>query len=275
MRPPRPALRWFGGKYSLAESIVSLFPPHRIYVEPFGGAASVLLAKPRAYNEVWNDLDGELVNFFEVLRSDDCEALLKRIRETPYSRAEYRRAYKLSQCPVERAARLVIRSHMAHGSSAARIDKKMGFRVDGINGTTNVAGEWVTLPLALEAVAQRMRGVIIEQKPAIELIARYSDPKCLLYVDPPYLPETRSRHGYAHDMTKEDHEALLAALLASESMVVLSGYAAPLYDEALTGWHRIEVAAWAHGSLPRREVLWMNQAAAPSAHGPLFERAVA
>jgi DNA adenine methylase len=279
--PSRPLLRWLGGKFRLAPWIVSHFPAHRIYIEPFGGAASVLLHKPRAYNEVYNDLDGELVNLFRVLRSSEAPELLRQLTLTPYSREEYWAAFVLTDEPIERARRTVVRSHMAHGTGGARMDRPTGFRTDGVTATTNVAGEWADLPDALHAVVERMRGVSIEQRPAIELIKKLSSEDTLIYLDPPYLPATRSTksrksgeryHTYAFEMCDEDHRELLDVCRDSSAMIVLSGYPDPSYDRNLPGWARKEIAARAHRNSPRTECLWINPPAVAAMHaGPLFQ----
>jgi DNA adenine methylase len=281
--PTRPVLRWLGGKFRLAPWIVSHFPAHRIYVEPFGGAASILLHKPRAYNEIYNDLDGELVNLFRVLRSDQAPELLRLLRLTPYSREEYWAAFEVTADPIERARRTVVRSHLAHGTGGARMDRPTGFRTDGVSAGTNVAGEWADLPDALGAVIERMRGVNIDQRPALELVERFNDPKALIYLDPPYLPETRSTksrkpgeryHTYAVEMTADDHLELLAACRRSRAMIVLSGYPHPLYDEQLEGWTCRRTAARAHRNSPRTECLWINPPAEEAmGSGPLFAAA--
>lgn len=279
--PTRPVLRWLGGKFRLAPWIIGHFPEHQIYVEPFGGAASVLLKKPRSYNEIYNDLDGELVNLFRVLRGNRASELLEAIRLTPYARAEYEAAFEPAADEVERARRTVVRSHLAHGTGGARIDRPTGFRTDGKTGTTNVAGEWSDLPDALEAVIARLRGVNIEQRPAMDLLTRYAGPDTLFYLDPPYLPATRSTksrkpgekyHTYAHEMYDLDHSELLAACVANQSMVVLSAYPNSLYDQALVGWRRADTDARAHRNSPRTEVLWINPSAVERlGAGPLFE----
>lgn len=281
--PTRPLLRWLGGKFRLAPWVISHFPAHRIYVEPFGGAASVLLQKNRAYNEIYNDLDGELVNLFTVLRGNRSGELLEALRLTPYARAEYVAAFRPAEDPVERARRTVVRSHLAHGTGGARMDRPTGFRTDGVTGTTNVAGEWADLPEALKAVIERMRGVNIEQRPAIDLIKHYGGPETLFYLDPPYLPATRSAksrkpgekyHTYAFEMTEGDHAELLAVCRESAAMIVLSGYPDPTYDSLLQGWRRSDVAARAHRNSPRTECLWINPAAQERlGAGPLFEEA--
>lgn len=275
----RPLLRWLGGKFRLAPWIVGHFPAHRIYVEPFGGAGSVLLHKSRAYNEIYNDLDGELVNLFRVLRGPNVGQLLRAVHLTPFARAEYLAAFEIADCPVERARRTLVRSHMAHGTGGARLDRPTGARIDGKSGTTNVAGEWAEFPAALQAIVDRLRGVNIEQKPAVDLVRYYSDPKALLYLDPPYLPATRSTksrkageryHTYAFEMSVDDHVELLAACAESRAMIVLSGYPDPLYDQLLVGWTRRDIAARAHRNSPRTECLWLNPVAASSLPAPSF-----
>lgn len=272
--PTRPLLRYLGGKARLAPKILPWLPPHEIYLEPFGGAASVLAAKPRARSEIWNDLDGEVVNLFQVLRSGAAAALLRAVALTPYARAEHALSYVPTDDPVERARRLIVRSHMGHGTNGTQIQLCNGFRVDGTSGGTAVAAEWAAFPAQLEVWIERMRGVQLEQRPAAELIARYDAPNVLIYADPPYLPHTRSgsvrwttgKCAYAHELSVAEHETLLAQLAGARAMVVLSGYPSALYDDALRGWRRLELAARAHRNSPRTEVLWINPAAA-AAHG--------
>lgn len=274
LAPSRPLLRYLGGKSRLAPKIVPWLPPHDIYLEPFGGSAALLAAKPRVRSEIWNDLDGEVVNLFQVLRSEGAAALLRAVALTPYARAEHELSYVAVEEPIERARRLLVRSHMGHGTNGTQIRVRAGFRIDGCSGGTRVAGEWADLPGALEQWVARLQGVQLEQRPAAELIARYDTPNVLIYADPPYLPETRSasvrwttgKCAYAHELTVDEHVALLAQLAASRAMVVLSGYPSPLYDAALGAWRRLELAARAHRNTPRTEVLWINPAAS-AAHG--------
>lgn len=278
-RPSRPLLRWLGGKYRLARWIVRHFPAHRRYLEPYGGGGSVLLHKDRAYNEIYNDLDGELVNLFRVLRGD-AGRLLELLALTPYARAEYLAAFEPIDDPVERARRTLVRSHMGHGTGGARIDRPTGFRSDGVTMTTNVAGQWASFPNALPAIIERLQGVNIEQKPALDLIRTYDDPRTLIYLDPPYLPGTRScksrkpdekYHTYAFELSLDDHVELLEESRRSSAMIVLSGYPDPLYDDMLTGWEKRSCAARAHRNSPRTEMLWLNPAvAAALGAGPLF-----
>lgn len=273
--PTRPALRYLGGKWRLAPRLLANFPPHRVYVEPFGGAASVLLQKPRAYAEVYNDLDGDVVNLFRVLRDPALAAeLVSAIELTPFARAEFEGAYRPARSRVERARRLVVRSYMGHGNVAYRADRTTGFRRNSNRSGTTPAHDWANLPAGLRAVAERMVGVIVERRPALDVIRHFDSPQTLIYADPPYVQATRSEKrtrlapstGYTHELDDAEHAELLETLRAARGMVIVSGYAHPLYDELLAGWRRLELDAHADGARPRVEVLWINPAAA-SAHG--------
>lgn len=258
--PVRPALRWHGGKWILAPWIMGFFPDHRVYVEPFGGAASVLLRKPRSYAEVYNDLDGDVVNFFRVLRSDRAAELVQALRLTPFAREEFTEAYIQSADPVEEARRLIIRSFMGFGSDGFNRDRPTGFRANSNRSGTTPAHDWTNYPDALEAIIARLTGVCIENRPAIDVMRQHDGPETLHYVDPPYMHETReSGHRYRHEMTADEHAALLDMLQTLEGAVVLSGYPAPLYEQALKGWHRFEREALADGARPRTEVIWTNR----------------
>lgn len=268
--PTRPVVRWHGGKWMLAPWIIAHLPPHRVYVEPFGGGASVLLRKERSYAETYNDLDGEVVTLFRVLRSRRHSAdLLRRLELTPFARAEFEAAYLPADDDVETARRLVARSFMGFGSDGRNAEVKTGFRGRSNRSGTTPAHDWQHYPEALRLAIERLRGVVIESRPALDVIAANDTREgTLFYVDPPYLHSTRGRvarrgagkpaHCYSHEMTDADHAALLEALLACRSKVLLSGYPSALYDDALAGWHRIERTAYADGARARTEVLWLN-----------------
>lgn len=264
-QPNRPILRYHGGKWLLAPWIISQFPPHRIYVEPFGGAASVLLRKPRVYAEVYNDLDGELVNLFRVVR-DRGHELIRKLELTPFSRDEYRESFDLSADPLEQAHRTVTRSFMGFGSNALCRDIQSGFRSNANRSGTTPAHDWRSFPAALVNVVERLRGVVIENRDAHELMARHDTEATLHYCDPPYVHATRSSamhgaHGYSHEMTDEDHARFAEVAGSLKGMVVISGYHSDLYDGLFGGWHRIERQSLADGARPRTEVLWFNDAA--------------
>lgn len=262
----RPILRYHGGKWKLARWIISVLPPHRVYVEPFGGAASVLLRKPRSYAEVYNDFDGEIVNVFRVVREQP-RRLVRELVWTPFSRTEYRAAFAPSDDPVEAARRTIIRSFMGFSSNAINRSVQSGFRSNSNRSGTSPAYDWANYPVSLRVIARRLRGVVIESKPAAEVIAQHDGSETLFYCDPPYVHATRAldvmhgERGYAHELTDADHEALRAQLAAVRGMVVLSGYHGELYDRLYGDWPRLATAALADGAAPRTEVLWFNEAA--------------
>lgn len=267
--PKRPALRYHGGKWKLAPWIISHFPAHRVYVEPFGGAGSVLLRKSRSYAEVYNDLDAEIVNLFAVLRDAEKSARLSELLTlTPYARAEFRLSYERSEDAVEQARRTVVRSYQGFGSDSAS-RAQTGFRANSNRSGTTPAHDWVNYPTALAATIERLRGVVVECRDACEVVRAHDGITTLHYADPPYPHSTRTKStvrtgkGYLHEMTDDDHRSLAATLHAAMGMVVLSGYACGLYDRELyADWQRIEKATHADGALARTEVLWLNPACA-------------
>jgi DNA adenine methylase len=255
-----------------------------VYVEPFGGAASVLLRKPRSYSEVYNDLDGDVVNLFRVLRdreaADELEGLL---RLTPFARDEHLEAYKTSDDPIERARQLIVLSFMGFGSNGHNRRRKTGFRSNSNRSGTTPAHDWANYPDCISAFVDRLQGVVIENKDAMEIMAQHDGEETLHFADPPYLPETRSIANkydlkyaggmYAHEMNAECHDALLTFLRGLKGMVVLCGYPSAKYDDALDGWKRIERAAHADGARDRIEVLWINRAGAERLQPSMFEAA--
>ena len=265
MTPTRPALRYHGGKWVIAPWIIDQFPEHRIYVEPFGGAASVLLRKPRSYAEVYNDLDDEIVSLFRVMRDpQQATELLERLRLTPYSRTEFLLAYEPTTCPIERARRLVVRSFMGFSSNAPTRDgKATGFRANANRNGTHPAMDWARLPSAHQALIERLAGVVIENRDAIEIIQQHDGADTLFYVDPPYVHGTRSdkRKSYRHEYSDADHQRLCQSLKAARGMVILSGYPNPIYERELADWRAVDKQSYASGAKPTTERLWINPAA--------------
>ncbi|MEO9456893.1 DNA adenine methylase, partial [Chromobacterium phragmitis] len=187
----RPALRYHGAKFRLAPWIISFFPPHQTYVEPFGGAAGVLLQKERAYAEIYNDLDGDVANFFRVLRNPLQRAMLiEAITMTPYSRSEFEQAWEPATDPIEQARRLAIRAQMGFGSAGAT-KGQTGFRIDSRREYGTAQQLWAYYPDQLADVGQRLAGVLIENAPAIDVMRQHDSVQTLHFVDPPYLHETR------------------------------------------------------------------------------------
>lgn len=265
MKYTRPALRWHGGKWLLAPWIIKQFPPHRIYTEAYGGGASVLIRKSRAYSEVYNDLDGEVVNLFRVLQSPEAARLQELLTLTPFSRTEFERAYEETTDEVERARRLVIRSFMGYGSNSCNADRSTGFRASSNRPGTTPAHDWAHYPDALPALIERFRGVVIESRPAAEVLEAHDSSDTLHYVDPPYVHSARQKgnlENYAFEMSDEDHRDLARILRGLRGGVIVSGYATDLYDKDLfASWHRAHRAHRADGALDRTEVLWINDKA--------------
>jgi len=282
MSVSRPALRYHGGKFRLAPWILQFFPEHGCYVEPFGGAAGVLLQKPRVYAEVYNDLDGDIVNFFRVLRDpltrpDLIEACLL----TPYARDEFDLAYEPTDDPLERARRTAVRAAMGFGSAGAT-KAITGFRTDTRRKYGTAQHNWADYPGALAAIGERFSGVLIENRDALQVIADHDGPDTLHFVDPPYVFETRVMRrggGYRHELDTLQHQQLLDALNVVDGMVVVCGYPTELYDLALAGWTRHETRARisaGRGTGLRTEVVWLNpacSAALERSRGGLFAEA--
>ncbi|HBY9763380.1 TPA: DNA adenine methylase [Klebsiella pneumoniae] len=261
-----PAIRYHGGKFRLAPWIIEQMPEHVCYVEPFGGAAGVLLQKPRSYSEVYNDLDGEVVNLFRVLRNPELNQRLQdACRLTPYSRDEFLHAQEPATDSVERARRMVVRACMGFGS-AAGTGGNSGFRGDSKRKYATAAHLWERYPENLAALCQRLQGVIIENKDALSVMRAHDAETTLHYIDPPYVPETRVQGNryYAHEMTVEGHEQLLAVARTMTGMVMISGYDAEVYNDMLSGWAKTEKASRisaGRGTKVRTECLWLNPAA--------------
>lgn len=276
----RPVLRYHGGKWVLAPWIIEHFPPHRVYTEAFGGAASVLMRKERAtLTEVYSDLDAEIVSLFRLLRDPiDCARLEHAVRFTPYARDEFALSYERSDDPVEQARRTMVRAFMGFGSDAAS-GAQTGFRANGNRNGAHPAKDWSNLPKHLAMFCERLTGVVIESRPAIEVVLQHDSPETLHYCDPPYVHDTRSAavtrsgKGYRHEMTNADHARLAEVLHAAEGMVVLSGYAGTLYSELYADWYVSTRKTFADGGLDRTEVVWLNPACSAALHrsrGGLF-----
>ena len=254
----------------MAPWIINHFPPHRVYVEPYGGAASVLIRKPRSYGEIWNDLDKDATNMFQVLRSERARELIEALELTPFARVEFEGSYEDTRDPVERARHLIIRSFMGFGSNGHNTMVRTGFRANSNRSGTTPAHDWQNYPPALRAVVERFSGVVVENRDARKCMKQHDGLQTLHYVDPPYMPETRSKksrkggeryHAYRHEMSSDDHWKLLAFVKGLQGMVVLSGYPTTMYDDALAGWRRVEKQAMADGARKRTEVLWINPVA--------------
>lgn len=275
-----PVIRYHGSKFRLAPWIIERLPEHTCYVEPFGGAGGVLMQKPRAYAEVYNDLDGDIVNLFRVLQGEQSRnELIKAVTFTPYARAEFEIAWESTENPVERARRTIIRAQMGFGSAGAT-KGKTGFRIDTKREYGTAQALWAEYPESIAEIGQRLSGVLIENRPAIEVMRAHDTRQTLHYVDPPYMHDTRylgAKHGryYRHEMTDVQHTELLTTLLELEGMVVVSGYPCELYDDLLTSWQVHETSARisaGRGTATRTECIWLSPACQRASNQPgLFD----
>lgn len=262
--PRRPVLRWHGGKWRLAPWIISHFPPHHVYVEPYAGAASVLFQKPRSPHEIINDLDGRVVGLFRVLQDPDlAERLEILLRVTPFSRSEFDLSYEPSPDPVEQARRTLILSFQGFGSDSASRPRSTGFRFNSWRSNTGAPIDWMRYPDYLGQFVQRLRGVVIESRPAIEMIPAVDTERTLFYVDPPYLRETRccrwpSENAYRFEMEEADHIELAQVLETLKGMVIISGYDSGLYNELFSGWRKEVRETRVFRNKRQVEVLWLS-----------------
>lgn len=251
-------VKYPGSKWGTADWIISHFPEHHSYLEPFFGSGGVFFNKPRSDIETINDLDGEVVNLFRWIKEEP-EKLAHEIYFTPYSREVYEMAYqKEPESSLEKAVLFYIRLNMGHGFRTT--GEKVGWKMD-IQGREKAyaAEDWRKIPEKIMEAAERLRGVQIENRPAVEVIRRFNFENVLIYCDPPYVLSTRCRKQYNKEMTDEDHEELLDTLLKHKGPVVISGYASELYDKALKDWYREEKVNYAQNAQQRREIIWFNR----------------
>lgn len=257
MKVPR-ILHYPGSKWSMAAWIISRMPAHQTYLEPFFGSGAVLFSKERSPLETVNDIDGDIVNLFRIIRErpDD---LAHVVRWTPHSREEYYLSYESIGNDLERARRLIVRLWQGRGGKTSH---RTGWRsMIEMNGPLP-GQEWLRFPEKIQTVAERLIGVQIECQPALQLLERYRRPNVLIYADPPYLLSTRTTTSYRHEMSDQDHLELLESLDDHPGPVLLSGYAHPLYDRRLRHWRREIKQAKAENGAVREEVLWINPVAA-------------
>ena len=258
----RPPFAYYGGKTNIADGIAAMLPAHQHYVEPFAGSLAVLLAKSPSKMETANDIDGNLMHFWRILR-DRPDELLRACALTPHSRAELEASRDLENCgDVERARRVWVWLSQARTGTMRRTGWR--FFIDP-------GGSSIGMPAYLDgyvdrmaSVAERLHKVSLENRPALELIDAYgSHPDTLLYCDPPYLAGVRSGQNYAREMSGVDEHRLLAeALNGCAAAVVVSGYDSPQYAEAFKGWDRAEIRTGnGQGGTYRAtvEVLWSNR----------------
>lgn len=247
-------LKYPGGKWRIADWIISFFPKHKVYLEPFFGSGAVFFNKEPSYIETINDIDGDIVNLFSVCR-DFPQELATAINLTPFSRDEFETCYEPSTSPIEQARRTLVRFHQSFGTTNSC---KKSWRNVQTYGGPRCATMWNYLPGAIINCCERLKEAQIENKDAIELIKRYDDENTLIYIDPPYLPELRKKNMYKYEYSLEQHKDLLKAIKQSKSMIIISGYNNELYNDELIGWHTAETKALAQMGKKRVEKIWFN-----------------
>lgn len=258
------AFGWYGGKTSHLNWLLPLLPTEGVqhYCEPFGGSAAVLLNRPAAPVETYNDLDGDLCNFFRVLR-DRPEDLQRVLALTPFSREEFFQA--IEEQPVdelERARRFFVRARQARTGLAqtASIGRWANCKGASRRGMAGAVSRWWGGIEGLTDIAERLLRVQVENDDALKVIRRYDAPDTLFYCDPPYPHDSRGGYAYAHEMGFDQHAKLAEALHDAQGLVAVSGYDSPTTRLLYGHWNRIVAPAkTAHSIMqPRQEVLWVN-----------------
>ncbi len=258
------AFGWYGGKYNHLDWLLPLLPKTKHYCEPFGGSAAVLLNREPSPIETYNDLDGELVNFFRVLR-DQKDRLIEAIGLTPFSREEFELALRVEEgiSDLERARRFYVRARQVRTGLAqtATVGRWAHCRLTSRAGMAGAVSRWLGAVEDLPYIAQRLLRVQIEHSPAIEVIKRYDSKETLFYCDPPYPHESRGdSNAYAYEMSNEDHYELANVLHSVAGKVALSSYDCDLMNSLYKDWRKIAAPFKNCHSVktPRREVLWIN-----------------
>lgn len=261
----RIAFGWYGGKFSHLDFILPNIPlDARHFCDVFGGSAAVLINRPPAPVETYNDIDSELVNFFEMLR-DDGQELMRAISLTPFSREELVRAceYEQGLSGRERARRFFVRARQTRTGLAQRSSEGRWAHcvLTSRAGMAGAVSRWLGSVDGLAEITIRLQRVQIENAPALEVIRRYDTPDTVFYLDPPYVHSSRGdTSAYEYEMSDDEHVELADALSSIRGRAVLSGYRTPLYDRIFSDWRRIDAPVRIANSVrkPRQESLWVN-----------------
>ena len=258
------AFGWYGGKYSHLDWLLPLLPTCHHYVEPFAGSAAVLLNREPSPVETYNDIDGEVTNFFRVLR-DRKEKLVEQIGLTPFSREEFYRALSEENVAkdVERARRFFVRARQVRTGLAqtASLGRWANCKNTSRAGMSGVVSRWLGSIEMLPAIAERLLRVQIENRPALEIIRLYDDRHTLFYCDPPYIHASRGdSKAYAYELSDKEHATFAKTLSAIKGKAAVSGYRCDLMDSLYKGWKRIDSKAKTCHSVKRSrvEALWTN-----------------
>jgi DNA adenine methylase len=260
-----PVLKYPGSKWKIVEWIISYIPAdHTTYLEPFFGSGAVFFNKHQSQVETINDIDGNIVNLFKVIRENP-EELSRLVEFTPWSRDEYMNILTSATDPdsfvksgneLEDARRFLIRCWMAFSGSTS---DRSGWASD-VRGRqySSIAKRWKRVPEQILLITERLKHTQIENQPALKIIERYRSPEVCIYADPPYVRSTRNSRMYKNEMTDQDHMELLQVLKQHPGPVILSGYDSDLYNNELDGWIQKRTQGVAMGYKERTEVIWLN-----------------
>ncbi|MDT0112402.1 DNA adenine methylase [Listeria booriae] len=250
-------LNYPGSKWNMAKWIIDHMPKHEVYLEPFFGSGAVFFNKERAKIETINDIDSRIVNLFQVIR-DEPEALCRAIEFTLLSREEHQSSFVDEGDSIERARRFLVRCWQSIG---AKTSDRTGWR-SSIDPKGAKYQEWSTLSQRISPITERLKNTQIEHQSACDLIQRYNRENVLIYVDPPYPLQTRSKRHYAHEMTTQDHQDLLEVLCDHNGPVIVSSYDNAQYNSVLQGWHKEALVVTAERGTKKKETIYINPAAA-------------
>lgn len=271
----RPVLRYSGGKYKIGQWIIDEFPEHYTYVEPFCGGASVFFKKTPSPIEVINDLNDDIINFFDVLRSRRDE-LVQAIQFTPFARSEQKRAFEQLRSTtdsLERARLVYVLAWQSFGTGFSSANSGWRYERTDSRGTSIVRGDWNDID-RLFLAAERLKMAQIECDDALRVIERYDSPDTLFYIDPPYLADTRTSKWaskmYKHEMDDDQHIELAHILNNLQGMVILSGYDSQLYKQLYAGWRHKTRGVTTNGKGQRVESIWLSPNAI-NAKFPMFK----
>lgn len=249
-------LKYPGAKNRISDWICEYIPEHEVYLEPFAGSLAVFFAKNPARIETLNDLDGNVVNYFNVVREKP-ELLAEVLSMTPYARDEYYQAFEIlpEESDIERARKFAVRCWQGFGASNVYMN---GFRSSQQSKSPHTTKEWRDLPERILAATDRLKNAQIENLPAVEIVKRYDTEDVFIYADPPYLHSTRKNYLYRHEMSDKQHIELLDVLYRHPGKVLLSGYDNDLHNDMLPGWNKAQKKTRAEAGIARTETLWFN-----------------
>lgn len=250
-------LKYPGSKWNLVPNILPMIPKHHTYLEPYFGSGAILFSKEPSNIEMVNDLDQNVVNLFNCIREDP-ERLARMVLSTPFSRETYDTTYETQlDEPYEKALQFLTKCWQGYGFRTNGY--KVGWKND-IQGRESMYAlwDWYKLPDRVLQVAERLRKVQIENRPALEVMKRFDYENVFMYLDPPYVLETRTGKQYANEMSDTDHEELLSFAVQSKAKIMISGYESDLYNDYLKDWNKEHFNSCAEMGGKRVETVWFN-----------------